>query len=95
MGYTMNSLLRFVCLAALCTTALASCQTAGRLINAPIDMGKRMFQAVGRSAGLVSEANSPGAIDTETLIARGKVVEHQGTYGAADQDEAPTSLAKR
>lgn len=89
----MNLLPRFFCVVA-CACSLTSCQTAGRLIRAPLQLGERMLQAVGRTAGVTSEARTEPASE-DAIAARGKMIQDQGAYGAPGTSPASDDLAKR
>lgn len=89
----MNLLPRYFCVVA-CACSLTSCQTATRLIQAPLQVGQRMLQAIGRTAGMTSEARTEPASE-DAIAARGKMIQDQGTYGAPGTSPASDNVAKR
>ncbi len=69
--------------AALCATLICSCaSTPGRLL-----------QAMGRTVGLVAQADVPSS--TDAVFARGQQIEQRGTHQLPATAQAGTSVAQR
>ena len=67
---------------------------AGSLIRAPMTLLKGMSGAVGRSAGIVGQADTtPEPSSTEAIAKRGAEIQSQGPHGISADAEDETSFA--
>lgn len=67
---------------------------AGSLIRAPMTLLKGMSGAVGRSAGIVGQADfSPELQSSEAIAKRGAEIQDRGPHGISADAEDETSFA--